>query len=67
MLILSRRKDESIVINGGIEIRIMGFQGKRVRLGISAPDQTKIQRAELCRDAISLVPDETSPETHITR
>ena len=37
MLVLTRRKDESIMIGNGIEIVVLGIDGDRVRIGIEAP------------------------------
>jgi carbon storage regulator len=50
MLVLSRKKQESIVIAGGITITILDFDGNRIRLGITAPDEVKIVRSELLTD-----------------
>jgi carbon storage regulator len=47
MLVLSRRKCESIVIDGGIEITVLSIRGDRVRLGIEAPTDVRIVRREL--------------------
>lgn len=47
MLILSRKKGESIRIGEDIEIVITEIKGDKVRLGISAPDDMKISRTEL--------------------
>ncbi len=47
MLILSRREDQTIVIDGDIEIRICAIRGKRVRIGVQAPQNLKIVRGEL--------------------
>ena len=47
MLVLSRREDESIVINGNIKIVVTAIQGGRVRLGIEAPQEVPIQRQEI--------------------
>jgi carbon storage regulator CsrA len=52
MLVLSRRRDEKIVftlITGQqIELVVAGIDGQRVRLGVTAPDEVQIMRAELC-------------------
>ena len=37
MLVLSRRKDESIMIGENVEIRIVDVRGNKVRLGITGP------------------------------
>ena len=47
MLVLSRKQDESIVINGNIKIVVTAIQGGRVRLGIEAPQEVPIQRQEI--------------------
>ena len=52
MLVLSRKVNEEIVIDGRITVRIVGLQGGRVRIGISAPKEVAVQRGELLqRDA----------------
>ena len=47
MLILSRKKGESIIIGEDIEIFVADVKGDKVRLGISAPEDMKISRKEL--------------------
>jgi carbon storage regulator CsrA len=47
MLNLDRAVGEEILIDGGIVIRVCEIRGSRVRLGITAPQATKIWRAEL--------------------
>lgn len=47
MLVLSRRKDESIVINGDITIIVVDIIGDKVRLGITAPKTTPVDRKEV--------------------
>lgn len=47
MLALTRRKDEAIIISGGIEIRVLDIQGDKVKLGIGAPDNVQIYREEV--------------------
>ncbi len=47
MLVLSRQKDESIMIGDGIRITIVDVRGDKVRLGIEAPKDIKVFRAEL--------------------
>jgi len=47
MLVLSRKKNESIVINGNICIEILQIKGKQIRLGITAPSSMKVLRGEL--------------------
>jgi carbon storage regulator CsrA len=47
MLVLSRKKDETIVIDGNIEIEVLKVKGNTVRLGIKAPRNIKVLRGEL--------------------
>lgn len=57
MLVLSRKKQESIVIGGRIIVTVLDFSGNRVHLGITAPADVKIVRHELLTDqAIDLLP-----------
>jgi carbon storage regulator len=46
MLVLSRKKEESILIEDDIEIVVLGISGTRVRIGIKAPDDVRIIRGE---------------------
>ena len=47
MLILSRKKSESIVINDDIVISVVEIRGDRVRLGIEAPAEIPVHRSEI--------------------
>jgi len=47
MLILSRKKNESIVINDSVTITIVEIRGDKVRLGIEAPREMPIHRKEV--------------------
>jgi carbon storage regulator len=47
MLVLSRKKDESIVIDQRITITILEVRGDKIRLGIDAPKEIPILREEL--------------------
>lgn len=47
MLVLSRRIGEQIIINGNIRITISDVRGDRVRIGIEAPDNVAVDRAEV--------------------
>jgi len=51
MLVLSRKKDESIVINDNIVVTIVEIRGDKVRLGIDAPREVAVHRQEVL-DAI---------------
>ena len=47
MLVLSRKRDEAIVINGDIVITVVDIRGDKVRLGISAPKDITVHRGEV--------------------
>ena len=47
MLVLSRQKDESIVIGDDVEITIVDVRGDKVRLGITAPKEIPVHRREV--------------------
>lgn len=47
MLVLSRKKDQSILIDGQIEIQVLQIKGNTIRLGVSAPGDVRILRGEL--------------------
>ena len=47
MLVLSRRRDESIMVGENVEIRIIGVSGNKVRLGITAPKSIEVHRKEI--------------------
>lgn len=47
MLVLARKRDQSIVINDNIEITILEIQGDQVRIGINAPKSVSIHRKEI--------------------
>jgi len=47
MLILTRKKDESIIIGGNIEVKILGIEDGKVSIGIKAPKEVDIFRKEV--------------------
>lgn len=47
MLVLSRKKNESIVIDDQIKITVVEIRGDKVRLGIEAPREVPIHRHEV--------------------
>ena len=47
MLVLSRKKNESIVINDDITIMVVEIRGDKVRLGIEAPKEIEVHRREV--------------------
>ena len=47
MLVLSRKKNESIVINNDITIVVVDIRGDKVRLGVEAPKEIPVHRREV--------------------
>lgn len=47
MLVLSRKKGESIIIQDQIEVTVLAVEGDTVRIGISAPKHIDIYRQEI--------------------
>lgn len=47
MLVLSRKKNESIVIDDDITIVVVELRGDKVRLGIEAPKEISVHRSEV--------------------
>ncbi|MEX1229612.1 MAG: carbon storage regulator CsrA [Planctomycetaceae bacterium] len=47
MLVLTRKPGESIIIGNDIELTVVEIRGNRIRLGIKAPQEVPIYRAEL--------------------
>ena len=57
MLVLSRQRDESIMIGDNVEIIIVDVRGDKVRLGITAPKNIPVHRREIY-DAIQREKDQ---------
>jgi carbon storage regulator len=47
MLVLSRQRDESIVIGDNVVVTIVDIRGDKVRLGIQAPGEVTVHRQEV--------------------
>lgn len=47
MLVLSRHRDESIIINGNIVVTVVDIRGDKVRLGVAAPIEIPVHRQEV--------------------
>lgn len=47
MLVLSRQRDETIMIGDEIEITVVDIRGDKVRLGINAPRDVQVHRKEV--------------------
>jgi len=62
MLVLSRKKNQSIILDGNISVEVLQVKGNTVRLGIKAPKSVRVLRGELkpfglaaeCADEFSL-------------
>lgn len=47
MLVLSRQRDETIMIGDDIEVTVVDIRGDKVRLGITAPKEVSVHRKEV--------------------
>lgn len=47
MLVLSRRIGEEILVGDDVRIRVLDVNGSRVRIGVDAPKEVPVHRAEL--------------------
>ncbi len=47
MLVLSRQRDESIIIGDNIKITIVDIRGDKIRIGIEAPPEIAVHREEV--------------------
>jgi carbon storage regulator len=70
MLVLSRTRDETIMIGDNIEITIVDIRGDKVRLGITAPSEIPVHRKEVYdaiqrenRQAAQVRPEDVSTVT----
>lgn len=61
MLVLSRQRDESIMIGDDVEITIVDVRGDKVRLGITAPREIPVHRREIY-DAIQREKDQSGAD-----
>ena len=57
MLVLTRKIEESIMIDGRIRVTVMALKGGKVRLGIAAPDSVRIDREEVYARRATLAAD----------
>ena len=64
MLVLSRKKNESIVVDDSIVITVVEIRGDKVRLGIEAPREVPIHRSEV-RDAMAAAQAEVVPPVNV--
>jgi carbon storage regulator len=47
MLVLSRQRDETIMIGDDIEVTVVDIRGDKVRIGINAPKEISVHRKEV--------------------
>ena len=47
MLVLTRRIGEEIIIGNDIRVKIVAIKGDRIRIGIDAPEEVSVDRAEI--------------------
>jgi carbon storage regulator len=47
MLVLSRQRDETIMIGDDVEVTVVDIRGDKVRLGITAPREIQVHRKEV--------------------
>ena len=66
-MVLSRQKDETIIIGDDIEITVVDIRGDKVRLGVSAPKSISVHRKEVYdairrenREAAQVKPEDLS-------
>lgn len=64
MLILSRSKNESIIVNGNIRVVVLDIRGDKVQLGVEAPKDVPVFRSEVLKNSLwdfrAPCPEETS-------
>jgi carbon storage regulator len=64
MLVLSRKLGESVVINGNIRITVADIGNGRVKIGVTAPREVHVARAELAPKPVIV---ETADDAHLER
>ena len=47
MLVLTRKQNEQIVIDGNIKVTILKLHGNKVRIGVDAPQEVSVHRREV--------------------
>jgi len=56
MLVLTRKKGETIAIGDNIQIQVLSVKGGQVRIGVDAPKEVRVNREE-CGDSSDPEPD----------
>src|SRR3954468_23652208 len=62
MLVLSRLRDESVMIGNDVEVKVVDIRGDKVRLGFLAPRSVSVDRKEIHEQKQSRPPLMISPE-----
>lgn len=57
VLVLTRKREQSIVIGDNVEIMVLGVSGDKVRLGITAPREVEVFRKEVIDERGNKKPD----------
>ena len=65
MLVLSRRNNESIIIDDRIKVRVLGISGKKVKLAVEAPPDVKVHRNEVWEAIQRAGKDQEGPKSDI--
>ena len=66
LLILTRKIDQSIIIQGNITIMVLGVERDRVKLGIAAPAEIAVLREELVEDRSKISPIRRPGQPNLT-
>ena len=61
MLVLSRKENERLVIDGNIIVTVVRVAGGKVRLGIEAPPEIHVQREEILSRSLDTEPPQLFP------
>jgi len=67
MLVLSRKKNESIVINNDITVTVVEIRGDKVRLGIVAPKEVPVHRQEVYNAIHGKADSQPAPSTVVVK
>lgn len=63
MLILTRKRGETVVIGDNVAVTVLGVKGQQVRIGIAAPDDVAIHREEVLKRQTEPTPEQAPSET----
>lgn len=65
MLVLTRKKDQTLVIGDNIEITVLDIQGDQIRIGIEAPKSIKVFRKEIYLEIQEENKNAAKPGAHV--